>query len=133
LDIRYAILPFFSWFVAGTLKAIISRWKTKQWQKSQIGYGGMPSNHSSIVCSMSVFIGLTEGIYNPSFGVSLTLAFIVMLDANALRKHIEQQAKYINLLMPTAKLRERIGHSKTEILGGIITGSLCGWLFYFIE
>ncbi len=132
MDIRYALLPFFSWLVAGSLKAALLRFKNKQWQKNQIGYGGMPSNHSSIVCSMVVFIGLQEGLNHPALGVAITLAFIVMLDANALRKHIEQQAKHINQMCPTAKLRERIGHSKMEILGGMVTGGLCGWFFFVI-
>ncbi len=132
MDIRYAILPFFSWFVAGSLKAAISTWRHKRWQWNQIGYGGMPSNHSCIVSSMAVFIALQEGITHPALGGALTVAFIVILDANALRKHIEKQSKYINQLCPSAKLRERIGHSKLEILGGVITGSVCGALFYLI-
>ena len=61
-------------------------------------------------------------------GVSLTLAFIVILDANSLRQQIGKHAKAINKINSNGniKLRERIGHTKLEILAGISIGMITG-------
>jgi hypothetical protein len=53
-----------------------------------VGNGGFPSNHSAVVSSMATLIALREGIGHPAFGVAVTLAFIVMIDANSLRQHV---------------------------------------------
>ena len=69
---------------------------------------------------------LKEGIHTPAFGVALTLAFIVMLDANGLRKKMGQHAISINKInkYETPILRERIGHSQLEIMFGALLGLL---------
>lgn len=105
--------------------------KEKKLAFDLIGYGGMPSNHSAIVSSMASLIAFKEGIDAPAFGVALTLAFIVILDASSLRKQIGKQAQSINQLenYQGEKLRERIGHSKLEIICGIFLGFLIGFVF----
>lgn len=79
---------------------------------------------------MASLIALKEGIDSPAFGVGLTLAFIVMLDANGLRKKMEQHAIEINRIKSYQSpiLRERIGHSKLEIIIGFFLGILVGYL-----
>jgi len=69
-------------------------------------------------------MGWGEGIAHPAFGVAVTLAFIVMLDANSLRRQIGRHAKAINRLAapPDEALRERIGHTRIEIAAGVLTG-----------
>lgn len=105
--------------------------KEKRLAFDLIGYGGMPSNHSTIVSSMASLIAFKQGIDTPAFGVALTLAFIVILDANSLRKQIGKHAQAINQLehYQGKKLRERIGHNKLEILVGSFLGILIGYLF----
>ncbi|MHC3924512.1 divergent PAP2 family protein [Alcaligenes nematophilus] len=117
----YLITPFFSWFVTGVLKFLINSIKSRRFAFSLIGYGGMPSNHSAIVSSMTMLVFLKEGVSSPAFGVALTLSFIVLLDANSLRKQIEKHAVSLNTLCDF-KLRERIGHSKAEIGVGCVVG-----------
>jgi len=121
----YLITPFFAWLVCGITKFVVNCLKERRLAFDLIGYGGMPSNHSSIVSSMASLIAFKEGIDTPAFGVALTLASIVILDANSLRKQIGKHAKVINHLeyYQGDKLREKIGHSKLEILMGIILGS----------
>lgn len=124
----YLITPFFAWLVCGITKFVVNCLKERRLAFDLIGYGGMPSNHSSIVSSMASLIAFKEGIDTPAFGVALTLASIVILDANSLRKQIGKHAKVINHLeyYQGDKLREKIGHSKLEILMGIILGSCVG-------
>lgn len=126
MDISYALTPFLAWFVAGVLKFAINSIKARQLAFKLIGYGGLPSNHSSIVTSMAALIAFKEGIANPTFGVALTLAFIVMLDASSLRRQVGKHAVAINQLMESAEghpaLRERMGHTPVEIGAGILVG-----------
>lgn len=124
--VEYAITPFLAWLVAGCAKFIINSVKSGRLAFELIGYGGCPSNHSAIVSSTLAIIALTEGIDNPAFGAALSMAFIVMLDASSLRRQVGEQAKIINKLATKTpghrSLRERIGHSKLEILAGAIVG-----------
>ena len=94
-----------------------------------VGYGGLPSNHSAIVSSTAALIALREGMGHPAFGVAVTLAFIVMLDASSLRRQVGRQAEAINALArrqghdaQDTRLRERMGHTRLEIAAGILVG-----------
>ena len=126
MDYSYVITPFLAWLVAGSSKFFINSIRAKQLAFCLIGYGGLPSNHSAIVSSVAALVALKEGMDDPSFGVSLTLAFIVLLDANSLRQQIGKHAVTINILAKDVKsvqlLRERMGHTRVEILAGIAVG-----------
>lgn len=132
MDVSYPLTPFVAWLVAGSLKFVINSLRAGRLAFGLIGYGGMPSNHSAIVTSMAALIGLREGVDNGMFGVAVTLAFIVILDAKDLRRHIGRQAVAINLLARGREevpvLRERMGHSGPEILGGIVVGIFTAWI-----
>ena len=126
MDLGYALTPFLTWLIAGSIKFAINFLKDRENAFKRIGYGGMPSNHSAIVISMVTLIGLKEGLAHPAFGVAITLSFIVLLDAANLRREIGQHARVLNKHIESTgiekKLREKIGHSKLEIVGGIIVG-----------
>ena len=132
LDFIYALTPFTAWLIAGSTKFLINSFKAGRLAFGQIGYGGLPSNHGAIVSSMAVLIALREGIGNPAFGVALTLAFIVILDASSLRRQVGKQATAINLLADNREeigfLREQLGHTRVEILAGIIVGGITAFL-----
>jgi len=123
----YALTPFLAWLIAGGLKFLINSLKARRFAFDLIGYGGLPSNHSAIVSSMATLIGLKEGLNNPAFGVAITLAFIVLLDASSLRRQVGKQARAINQLNGSIKndslfLRERMGHTSVEIISGVAVG-----------
>ena len=126
VDFSYALTPFLAWLVAGVSKFAINSFKAKKLAFGLIGYGGFPSNHSAIVSSMAALIALKDGMGTPAFGVAVTLAFVVMLDANSLRQQVGKHATAINkLAADTADhqaLRERIGHTRWEIAAGIAVG-----------
>lgn len=133
MDLTYLLTPFFAWLVAGASKFMVNCAREKRLAFDLIGYGGMPSNHSAIVSSVAAIVALREGIEHPAFVVALGLAFVVMLDANSLRRQVGRHAEQINLLNRRVEseslvLRERMGHSRLEILAGILVGCLSAWV-----
>lgn len=134
LDLSYLLTPFIAWLIAGCSKFAINCLRERRLAFDLIGYGGLPSNHSAITGSMVVLIALKEGIDTPAFGVAVTLAYIVILDASSLRRQVGMHASAINALTPHCprKLRERMGHSPLEIAAGLIVGALSAALMYFI-
>ena len=127
----YAVAPLAAWFTAGGLKFAVNSLRARRLAFDLIGYGGMPSNHSAIVSTMAALIALREGIGSAAFGVALTLALVVMMDANGLRRQVGRQAERINRAMPPGEgerpLRERMGHTRPEIVAGILTGLAVAW------
>lgn len=134
MELIYLVTPVLTWMVVGPIKFLISSIRLRRLAFDLVGNGGFPSNHSAVVSSMATLIALREGMGHPAFGVAVTLAFIVMIDANSLRQHVGRHAVALNRLReqdPEAlKLRERMGHTKVEICGGIATGIGMGWLIY---
>ena len=126
MDISYALTPFLAWLAAGLIKFIINSIKAKHLAFGLIGYGGLPSNHSAIVTSMAALIAMKEGVGHPAFGVAITLAFIVILDASSLRRQVGKHAVAINKLASESSdhlaLRERMGHTRLEIAAGVLVG-----------
>jgi len=129
--VGYLITPFIAWLITGVIKFTINSIRSGDFAFKQIGYGGMPSNHSSIVSSVTMLIALREGIAHPAFGVAITLSFIVILDAASLRRKIGEHAVAINKMVgeqgESGLLREKLGHSLSEIMAGIFTGALTAW------
>lgn len=132
LDLSYLLTPFLAWLIAGSCKFAINCLRERRLAFDLIGYGGLPSNHSAITGSMVALIALKEGIDTPAFGVAVTLAYIVILDANSLRRQIGRHAQAINRLTPEhpAALRERIGHTPLEIAAGLLVGAITATLIY---
>ena len=136
MDISYLVTPLLTWLVVGPIKFLINSARQRRWAFNLVGNGGFPSNHSSVVTSMATLIALREGIGHPAFGVAVTLAFIVMIDANNLRQHVGRQAGAINRLANGTAghthLRERMGHTLVEIGGGICTGIGMGFAVFHL-
>lgn len=136
MDISYLVTPLLTWLVVGPIKFLINSARQRSWAFNLVGNGGFPSNHSAVVTSMATLIALREGMDHPAFGVAVTLAFIVMIDANSLRQHVGRQAAAINRLAGSTPahtvLRERMGHTLVEIAGGVCTGIGMGFLLYTV-
>src|SRR5258708_37988519 len=99
--------------------------------------GGMPSSHSALVTGAFMAVGLQEGFNTPLFAVAFVLAMIVVYDATGVRRAAGDQARVINLMIdelltghPLAEkeLKEVLGHTPREVLGGIILGLAIGYL-----
>lgn len=135
IEFSYLLTPFIAWLIAGILKFLFNSFRARRFAFDLIGYGGLPSNHSAIVSSMVMLIGLKDGLQNAAFGVAITLAFIVILDASSLRRQVGKHAVAINKLSSLSgdfsmSLRERMGHTRIEILAGVVVGSVVAYLVY---
>ncbi|HZV66451.1 MAG TPA: divergent PAP2 family protein [Telluria sp.] len=137
MDFVYLLTPVLTWLVVGPIKFLVNSARQRRWAFNLVGNGGFPSNHSAVVTSMATLIALREGMSDPAFGVAVTLAFVVMIDANSLRQHVGRQAAAINRLAAGTPghtpLRERMGHTLVEIGGGIVTGIGMGFAIYAVS
>lgn len=93
--------------------------------------GGMPSSHTSFVTSLATVVGLVDGFNSTNFAISVVFAMIVMYDAAGVRRAVGKQAAILNQMLEdlqhgktiqNEKLKELIGHTPFEVLGGAILG-----------
>lgn len=129
-----------AWFVAQALKIPTYYLVEKKldWRRF-FGSGGMPSSHTAFVVSLTIMIGATVGFDTPMFALSFTLASIVMYDATGVRRETGKQAVVINEIVEKLfvngeaitdeELKELVGHTKVEVLGGFIVGVLTAGVF----
>lgn len=94
-------------------------------------YGGMPSSHSALVCSLVTTIGYTQGLDSPAFAIAFVLAALVIRDATGLRHYLSNHSKIINILitkLPDKEeitlphMEERLGHTTAQVISGLIFG-----------
>lgn len=131
MNVPLYVVPFLAWLVAGGLKFLINSTRARSLAFNQIGYGGFPSNHSAIVSGVAAYAAVRSGIDSMYFGLAVCVAFIVILDAASLRRHVGRQAEAINRLtdrLDVPPLRERIGHTRLEIAGGVCVGGVVGFV-----
>lgn len=90
-------------------------------------HGGMPSSHSAFVTSLLMVVGSMTGLGSPEFAIATVFAGIVWYDAAFVRKQVGNQAKALNVLQQFQLFSERVGHSLSEVFGGVIFGALMTW------
>ena len=132
----YAIAPLLAYVLAGSLKFLVNSARLGKLATAEIGLGGFPSTHTSIVSSVLVLVALREGISSPAFGVSLALTLVVVIDAMDLRRKVGRHASSINALLGgsgSEPLRERTGHSAAEVLGGFAVGALSAFASHWLD
>ncbi len=130
MDVTVAIAPLVGWMVAGTLKFAINTLRAGTPAFADIGYGGLPSTHTTVVTTTAALVAFRDGLGSSAFGVAVTLAFIVVLDAMDLRRRLEGHARALNRLRGDGDgpaLRERLGHRPIEVAAGVVVGCACGW------
>ena len=133
MNLIYLLTPFSAWICAGLLKFFINSVREHKLAFNLIGYGGFPSNHSTIISSAVVQVAIQEGISNPAFGVGIAAAFIIMLDAVSLRREVGRHARILNKLSHDSEiLRVRMGHKPYEIVAGIILGGIVAYTLNLI-
>jgi uncharacterized protein len=123
--------------MAQLLKLPLEYLRTKQWDWSLIlGTGGMPSSHSAVVTAAAVSVGHYQGFDTPIFGLAFAIATVVIYDATNIRRQAGFHAQQINRIVKEVfqgkvkpveelnELREVLGHSWAEALGGIALGIL---------
>ena len=131
-------VTFVSWFSAQVLKTLINAAFTKKIKLERlVGSGGMPSSHSALVVALAISTARECGVSSSEFAIALAFAAVVMYDAMGVRRAAGEQAKIINRIvdeffdktywkdknLPQIKqLKEMLGHTPLEVIGGIIVG-----------
>jgi acid phosphatase family membrane protein YuiD len=132
-----------SWILAQVLKIPIDYFRERRWNWALFfAAGGMPSSHSALVTSTAAAVGMHYGFDSPLFGMAVALAMVVVYDATGIRRQAGMQAQKINVLVeellqghPISRehLREVLGHTPLEALGGVLLGLVVAlglWFFW---
>ena|SRR5699024_2149490 len=130
----YFLAPMIGWFVSGCLKYLINSIRFGRHQaRDYAGNGGFPSTHTSTIATVTFLIGFGEGWFSPAFGLGIGFLMIVIIDATGLRQAVGKQATVLNKLRKegdTPPLRERMGHSRFEVFGGLVVGFITSFVLY---
>ena len=98
-----------------------------------LGTGGMPSTHAAGVTALSVTIGLHDGFQSSLFAAAIAFTVITLFDAQGVRRWSGRQAQILNKMMEDMyfkrriqeqRLKELLGHTPMEVLGGVAVGLL---------
>jgi acid phosphatase family membrane protein YuiD len=131
---RILIGAVLAWSLAQVIKIPLNFLVRGEWDWRLIfSAGGMPSSHSALVTGVSFGVGLEHGFNSPLFAIAGVVAMIVIYDATGVRRHAGDHARVLNLMIdelltghPLAEreLKEVLGHTPREVLGGIALGIL---------
>ena len=142
---RIMVCSFLAWFSAQLIKYIIDGIRHRGWRiKSLFSSGGMPSSHTSAVFALSMSIGFHDGFGSTAFALSGVFALIVMYDAAGVRRETGKQGVALNSILDwlaseqpdsnveDADMKERVGHSPSEVLAGAVLGLLWSVVFFLL-
>mgnify|MGYP001623072036 len=145
-----------AWIAAQVIKTILNFVVTKKFHAERlVGAGGMPSAHTALVCSMTIAVSKLTGVNSPEFAIAFIIAAVVMYDAMGVRRAAGEQAKVLNKIvfqwgdvvkkespqegestkadvseeLAQKELKEFLGHTPLEVLGGALLGILIAMLF----
>ena len=104
--------------------------------------GGMPSSHTALVTTLTLCIFEVEGGDSILFSMSLIFSLYFVFEATGLSQEVGQQAKILNRMfvelfqnhqVDRRRLKELVGHSWQEVLGGAAVGTAVyllgrGWI-----
>lgn len=91
--------------------------------------GGMPSVHTAFVTSITVFMGLQEGLGSPLFALAVVVSAVVIYDSLNVRYASGQQGGALNALIEESKSDVKPvhvvhGHKPLEVMAGAVIGSV---------
>jgi uncharacterized protein len=129
-----------AWLLAQILKPPVEYLRKGKWNWGYLlSAGGMPSSHSSLMVGATMGIGLHEGFNTPIFALAISITMIVIYDAAGVRREAGRHAEKINILInellaghpiSDKNLREVIGHTPMEVIGGVFLGIVVGLLYW---
>jgi acid phosphatase family membrane protein YuiD len=143
LQNKVLVAVLIGWLLAQALKIPTEYLRSRRWMLAMFfAAGGMPSSHSALLVSGTLAVGLYYGFDNPLFGIAVAITMIVAHDASGVRRQAGIHAERINLLFEELlkghmwdenELKEVIGHTPLEVIGGILLGFLVAitqWLLW---
>jgi acid phosphatase family membrane protein YuiD len=123
---------FLAWLLAQTIKMTIGVIREKKFNfRWFVGSGGMPSSHAATVSALATSVGLEFGFTSPFFAIAFFLAFIIMFDAQGVRRQSGQQAEILNKIIEDIYLKrgikeeqliELLGHTPIQVFIGAAIG-----------
>lgn len=132
-----------AWLLAQAMKIPLEYFRTRRWMWAMfLAAGGMPSSHTALMVAGTLAVGLYHGFDNPLFAISVGVTMIIAHDAAGVRRQAGKHAERINLLfeelfhghmLNEEELKEVIGHTPLEVIGGILLGVLVAivqWLVW---
>lgn len=132
-----------AWLLAQIIKLPLDYLYTRKWNWALLlTTGGMPSSHSSLLTATTLGIGLYHGFDNPVFAIAVAITMVVVYDAAGVRRQAGIHAQRINVLfnellhghmLNEKDLREVLGHTPLEVIGGILLGFIVAigqWLIW---
>lgn len=139
---RVLVTTLIAWFLGQALKVPIEYLWRRKWNWALwFGSGGMPSSHSSLIVATTLSIGLYYGFGTPLFALAFAVSMIIVYDAAGVRRQAGFHAEKINLLIEELfsgqpisqeRLKEVLGHTPNEVIGGIILGILVALMVFGI-
>ena len=121
-----------AWALAQVIKVPLYYLQNRRWNWALLfTTGGMPSSHSALMTATTLAIGLYYGLDHPTFALGVALTMIVTYDAAGVRQQAGIHAQRINVIFgellhghPVSErdLREVLGHTPLEVVGGILLG-----------
>lgn len=121
-----------AWIIAQAIKVAIGVIRQKKFDfRWFLGTGGMPSSHTAGASCLAAATGLEYGFSGILFALAASFAIVVMFDAQGVRRATGKQAKILNMIMDDiywqgkiqeGRLRELVGHTPIEVIGGFILG-----------
>lgn len=131
---KVLISVLIGWLLAQVLKIPTEYIRSRKWLWAMFfAAGGMPSSHTALMVAGTLSVGLYYGFDNPLFGIAVGVTMIIAHDAAGVRRQAGKHAERINLLFDELlhghmwsedELKEIIGHTPLEVIGGIILGLL---------
>lgn len=122
------------WLLAQALKIPTEYLRSRRWLWTMFfAAGGMPSSHTALMVSGTLAAGLYYGFDNPVFAIAVAITMIIAHDAAGVRRQAGKHAERLNVLfdellkghaLSEEELKEVIGHTPLEVIGGIILGLL---------
>ncbi len=127
-----------AWVIAQTIKVIAGVIRQRKFDfRWFVGTGGMPSAHATGASCLATAIGLEYGFSSVYFALAASFAVVVMFDAQGVRRATGKQARILNKItediywqgrIKEDRLRELIGHTPVEVIGGFLLGIIIALL-----
>jgi uncharacterized protein len=139
---KVLIAVMIAWLLAQVLKIPTEYLRSRRWMWAMFfAAGGMPSSHTALMVAGTLAVGLYHGFDNPLFAIAVGATMIIAHDAAGVRRQAGKHAERINLLVGRIihghiwsedELKEVIGHTPLEVIGGIILGLLVAILQWVV-
>jgi len=130
-----------AWGLAQGLKIPLDYLHSRRWNWALLlSVGGMPSSHAALVVAVTHAVGLYNGFETSQFAICVVICMVVIYDATGIRRQAGIHAQTINILVEELlkghpisenQLREVLGHTPLEAVGGFMLGLVVTQLLWF--